>query len=125
MNSKIVSAVITLLVIMVIYVFLSPKLQEGYANPFVNNGVVADVVFKYNTDLDYAAARWDLQISPEENRRTGQLAPIQNPAYSRPWPNLWGSAPAAQETTRIPDKYSNIYFYNHPIIGTGMNQVVS
>ena len=108
------------LVIMVLYVFLQPKLVQNpleyYANPLMNNSIVADVVYRDNTDLDYAAARWGLNISEEEKKKTQQVAPILNPQSNSNYSNLWGSAPAAQNTTRIPDKWSTLKAYNHPVV---------
>ena len=111
---------IVFLLIMVLYVFLQPKLVqnplENYANPLMNNSIVADVVYRDNTDLDYAAARWGLKISEEEKKKTQQVAPILNPQSNSNYDSLWGSAPAAQNTTRIPDKWSTLKAYNHPVV---------
>ncbi len=111
---------VVFLVIMVLYVFLQPKLVqnplENYTNPLMNNSIVADVVYRDNTDLDYAAARWGLNISEEEKKKTQQVAPILNPQSNSNYDSLWGSAPAAQNTTRIPDKWSTLKAYNHPVV---------
>jgi len=109
------------IVIMVIYVFLQPQLAqhplEHYATPLMNNGLVSDVVYRDNTALDYAAARWGLNISEEEKKQTQQVAPILNPQSNSNYMNMWGSAPAAQNTARIPDDFSTVVAYNHPVVG--------
>jgi hypothetical protein len=108
------------IVIMVLYVFLQPVLVqnpvEKYANPLMNNSIVADVVYRDNTDLNYAAARWGLNISEQEKRHSQQVAPILNPQSNSNYTSLWGSAPAAQNTSRIPDKWSTLKYYNHPVV---------
>lgn len=112
--------VIVFLVIMMLYVFLQPKLVqnplENYVNPLMNNSIVSDVVYRDNTDLDYAAVRWGLNISEEEKKKTQQVAPILNPQSNSNYDSLWGSAPAAQNTARIPDKWSTLKAYNHPVV---------
>ena len=109
------------IIIMVIYVFLQPQLSqhplEHYATPLMNNGIVSDVVYRDNTALDYAAARWGLNISEQEKRQTQQVAPILGPQNNMNSLNLWGSAPAAQNTARIPDDFSTNAVYNHPVVG--------
>jgi hypothetical protein len=108
------------IVIMVLYVFLQPVLVqnpvEKYANPLMNNSIVADVVYRDNTDLNYAAARWGLNISEQEKRHSQQVAPILNPQSNSNYTSLWGNAPAAQNTSRIPDKWSTIKYYTHPVV---------
>jgi hypothetical protein len=108
------------IVIMVLYVFLQPVLVqnpvEKYANPLMNNSIVADVVYRDNTDLNYAAARWGLKISEQEKRQSQQVAPILNPQSNSNYNSLWGNAPAAQNTSRIPDKWSTIKSYTHPVV---------
>jgi len=109
------------IVIMVIYVFLQPQLSqhplEHYATPLMNNDLVSDVVYRDNTALDYAAARWGLNISEQAKKQTQQVAPILNPQSNSNYMNLWGSAPAAQNTARIPDDFSTVAAYNHPVVG--------
>jgi len=109
------------IVIMVIYVFLQPQLSqhplEHFDIPLMNNGIVSDIVFRDNTALDYAAARWGLNISEQEKRQTQQVAPILGPQNNMNRLNLWGSAQAAQNTARIPDDFSTVTAYNHPIVG--------
>ena len=120
LNRDLTTIGLIFIVIMVVYVFLQPELKqnplENYANPLMNNGIVADVVYRDNTDLDYAAARWGLQISDKEKRQTQQVAPILNPQSNSNYTNLWGSAPATQNTTRIPDNWSNQASYNYPLV---------
>ena len=118
---KIVIVSIVFLCVMFLYVALIPVVRqnplEHYETPLMNNGLVSDVVYKHNTDLDYASVRWGIPISAEMNRKTQQIAPILNPAVNRPFKGeLWGSAPAAQNTTRIPDFWSNNKVYNHRIV---------
>jgi len=118
---RIYSVLIIFLVVIVLSVLLVPVVHqnplEKFSDPLLNNGIVADVAYRENTDLNYAGARWGLKISPEQNRKSQQIAPILNPGSYRPIPNgeLWGSAPAAQNTTRIPDQYSNNAVYNHKV----------
>lgn len=121
---QIQSLVIIFLVIIILSVLILPVIRqnplEKFTDQLLNNGLVADIAFKDNTDLNYAAARWGLKISPEQRRKSNQIAPIQNPGVYRPVVGngqLWGSAPAAQNTTRIPDKWSNLSVYNHLVAG--------
>jgi hypothetical protein len=120
LNRDLITIGLIFIVIMVVYVFLQPQMTqhplENYANPLMNNGIVADVIFRDNTDLDYAAARWGLQISEEEKRRTQQVAPILNPQSNSNYTSLWGNAPAAQNTARIPDRWSTMDSYTYPIV---------
>ncbi len=112
---------------MVIYVFLQPQIPqhplEHYSTPLMNNGLVADVVYRDNTALDYAAARWGLNISEQEKKHSQQVAPILNPASNSNYTSLWGSAPAAQNTTRIPDDFSTLAAYNHPVV-SGLTSII-
>ena len=124
MKQTIQTLVIIFLVIIILSVLLVPVIRqnplEKFTDPLMNNGIVADLAYRENTDLNYAAARWGLKISPEQNRKTNQVAPILNPGSYRPvvgGGELWGSAPAAQNTTRIPDKWSTPESYNHRIAG--------
>jgi hypothetical protein len=120
LNRDLITITLIFIVIMVVYVFLQPKITqhplENYANPLMNNGIVADVVYRYNTDLDYAAVRWGLQISEDEKRKTQQVAPILNPQSNSNYTSLWANAPAAQNTERIPDKWSTLSSYTYPIV---------
>jgi hypothetical protein len=120
LNKDLITVGLIFIVIMIVYVFLQPQMTqhplENYANPLMNNGIVADVVYRDNTDLDYAAARWGLQISEDEKRKTQQIAPILNPQSNSNYTSLWGNAPAAQNTARIPDKWSTMDNYNHPLV---------
>lgn len=117
--------VIIFLVIILLSVILVPVFRqnplEGFTDPLFNNGLVSDLAYQENTALNYAAQRWGLKITPEQNKRSLQIAPIQNPASYRPVVNngeLWGCAPAAQNTTRIPDKWSTLEAYKHRVAGT-------
>ena len=120
LNRDLITIGLIFIVIMVVYVFLQPQMTqhplENYANPLMNNGIVADIVYRDNTDLDYAAARWGLQISEDEKRKTQQVAPILNPQSNSNYTSLWGNAPAAQNTARIPDKWSTLDNYTYPIV---------
>lgn len=120
LNKNLITVGLIFIVIMIVYVFLQPQMTqhplENYANPLMNNGIVADVVYRDNTDLDYAAARWGLQISEDEKRKTQQVAPILNPQSNSNYTSLWGNAPAAQNTARIPDKLSTLDSYTYPLV---------
>jgi len=119
MNRDLLTISLVFIVIMCLYVFLQPVLVqnplEKFSIPLMNNNIVADVVFRDNTDLNYASARWGLNISEEDKKRSNQVAPILNPQSNNNYTSLWGSAPAAQNTSRIPDKWSTIKAYNHPV----------
>ncbi len=119
MNRDLLTVSLVFIVIMCLYVFLQPVLVqnplEKFSIPLMNNNIVSDVVYRDNTDLKYASARWGLNISEDERKRSHQVAPILNPQSNNNLSNLWGSAPAAQNTPRIPDKYSTLQSYNHPV----------
>ena len=120
LNRDLITVGLIFIVIMVVYVFLQPQITqhplENYANPLMNNAIVADVVYRDNTDLDYAAARWGLQMSEDEKRKTHQVAPILNPQSNSNYTSLWATAPASQNTSRIPDKWSTLDSYTYPIV---------
>jgi hypothetical protein len=120
MNRDLLTVSLVFIVIMCLYVFLQPVLVqnplEKFTIPLMNNSIVSDVVYRNNTDLNYASARWGLNISDEDKKLSQQVAPILNPQSNSNYTNLWGSAPAAQNTTRIPDKWSTLQSYNHPVV---------
>ena len=84
-------------------------------NKFVNNNIVSDTVYKINTDLDYASVRYGLNLNHNDTILKNQIAPILNPQSNQPRSILWGSAPDMQNSSRIPDNWSNNQEYKHPI----------
>lgn len=98
-----------------VYAFYKPNILESYTNQLRNNNIVGPEVYKRSTDLDYASVRWGLEVSEKDKLHQSQVAPILNPQSYYPRCNLWGQAVAAQRTNRIPDKWSNMKVYNHPV----------
>lgn len=114
---RIIEILCIFLLIIVIFVIVQPKMKipENYENKFVNNSIVSDTVYKINTDLDYASVRYGLNLNHNDTILKNQVAPILNPQSNQPRSILWGSAPAIQNSSRIPDNWSNNQEYKHPI----------
>jgi hypothetical protein len=114
---RVVELMCIFLLIIVIFVIIQPKLKipENYENKLVNNNIVSDNVYKMSTDLDYASMRYGLNLNHQDKISKNQIAPILNPQSYEPREPLWGYAPAVQNTTRIPDNWSNNKEYKHPI----------
>ena len=114
MDSKIIISILILVSVIFFGSFANYEL-------FVPRSILYDRLYKKNKDLDYVSQYLNINIDPIENIRTQQIAPIMGKQNDMNCNTLWGSADVSKDyhkrSNRIPDKYSTIYKYNHPIVG--------
>lgn len=105
-----------LLLLLILLMFVTKKTKEHFYPRSLNY----DQFYKYNRDLDYISNRLNLKVNRIDNIRTQQIAPIMGQQNNMALYTLWGSAKLPNDypkvTNRIPDRYSTLTQYNHPIV---------
>ena len=107
---------ILLIILLLLLMLITKKVHEHFCPRSLNY----DMFYKHNRDLDYVAHRHKFKVSGIENIRTQQIAPIMGQQNNMQLTSLWGSAILPNDypktSNRIPDKYSTLTKYNHPIV---------
>lgn len=107
---------IMLILLLFLLMFTTKKAKEHFYPRSVNY----DQFYKFNRDLEYVSNRLNLNVNRIDNIRTQQIAPIMGPQNDMSLNTLWGAAKLPNDypkiTNRIPDKYSTLTQYNHPIV---------
>ena len=111
--------IITLLILIALFIlliFINKKAKEH----FYPRSVTYDQFYKKNRDLEYISNRLNLKVNNIDNIRTQQIAPIMGQQNNMSLNTIWGSAKLPNDypiiTNRIPDRYSTLTQYNHPIV---------
>jgi len=96
--------------------FVTKKADEHFRPRSLNY----DRFYKHNRDLDYVSDRFKFNVNHIDNIKTQQIAPIMGLQNNMNLSSLWGSAKLSNDypkiSNRIPDKYSTLTQYNHPIV---------
>jgi len=107
---------ILLIVLLLLLMLITKKAHEHFHPRSLNY----NTFYKYNRDLDYVANRLKFSVNHIDNIHTQQIAPIMGQQNNMQLTSLWGSAILPNDypkrSTRIPDKYSTLTKYNHPIV---------
>jgi hypothetical protein len=87
---------------------------------FTPKNINYDEVYKRNRDLDFAAGHFGINVTELEKIKSNQVAPIMGCQNDIDSVALWGTARLPSDfgvtSTRIPDQYSTLTTYNHPIV---------
>jgi hypothetical protein len=105
-----------LIILLILLVYTTKKANEYFYPRSINY----DQFYKFNRDLNYVSNRLNLNVKHIDNIKTNQIPPIMGPQNNMYLNTLWGSAKLPNDysriTNRIPDKYSTLTEYNHPIV---------
>jgi len=105
-----------LFIILFVLLYINIKAKEHFFPRSLNYGQS----YKFNRDLEYASNRLKFKTCFIDNIKTQQIAPIMGPQNNMDLNSLWGSARLPDDfhvtSNRIPDKYSTLTQYVHPIV---------
>jgi len=107
---------VSLSILFILLIFVTKKTHEHFHPRSLNYSRF----YKHNRDLDYVSNRFNFNIDHIDNIKTQQISPIMGEQNNMKATSLWGSAKLSNDypktSNRIPDKYSTLTEYNHPIV---------